>query len=80
MHEAGVALRVLEAVLPYRGVRTVFVAVGRESCVRPRMLRTAFAAASARTSAEGAALVTVDSPGDDICVLSIEVCDDETKG
>lgn len=73
MHEASVASRILETVEGYAGLRTVYVGVGRGSCVHPDMLRDAFDIAKQGTPAGKAELVSIPCPGCDIVVLSIEV-------
>jgi len=70
-----VASRILETVETYKGLRSVFVSVGRKSCVHPDMLMNAFDIAKQGTPAAAAELVAVPSPGEDITVLSVEVDD-----
>jgi Zn finger protein HypA/HybF involved in hydrogenase expression len=78
VHEASVALRILDTVEGIHGIRAVFVTVGRHSCVHPDMLRVSFNALKAGTAAAQAELVVIGSPGDDIRVHSIEVEDENT--
>ena len=73
MHEASVAMRILDAVEGYGGLKAVFVTIGRQSCVHPDMLRAAFDAVKHGTPADCCELVAMDCPGEDIRVISIEV-------
>ena len=75
MHEASVASRIVETVREFSGLRTIYVSVGRYSCVHPAMLQEAFSLVKQGTCAECAELVTVPTPGEDISVLSVEVED-----
>jgi Zn finger protein HypA/HybF involved in hydrogenase expression len=76
MHDVSVAERILDAVKDCKGLRTVFVLVGRDSCVRADMLERSFDAAKRGTPQEAAKLVVVPGPGEDITVISVEVDDD----
>ncbi len=69
------ASRIVETVQEYPGLRVIYVAIGRKSCVHPDMLRDAFELVKHGTCAEWAELVTVPCPGEDISVLSVEVED-----
>jgi Zn finger protein HypA/HybF involved in hydrogenase expression len=75
MHEASVAVRILETVEGYKGLQSVFVTVGRKSCVHPDMLKNAFDTVKQGTPVAFAELVVLPGPGEDITVLSVEVND-----
>lgn len=75
MHDAAVAAGIVDKLKEYSGVKTVFVLLGRDSCVSAGMLKHSFAEARRGTAAEKAELVVVSGPGDEITLLSVELED-----
>lgn len=73
MHDVSVAQKILETVKGCKNLRSVFVLVGRDSCIRAEMLGHSFDIAKRGTPAESAKLVVVPGPGEDITILSVEV-------
>jgi Zn finger protein HypA/HybF involved in hydrogenase expression len=75
MHDIAVAASIVEKLKGYAGVKTVFVLLGRDSCVSAEMLKHSFGEARRGTPAEKAELVVVPGPGDEITLLSVELED-----
>lgn len=73
MHEMALAQSVVQIIEDaavreaFRRVRTVWLEVGRLSCVEPEAMRSAFEVASRATPAEGAVLEIVELEGRGRC-------------
>ena len=73
MHEMSVAQRIIDTVSGYGALRHIFISVGLQSCVHPRMLLRAYEQLKPMTSARAAKLHMNWGTGEDIQVLYIEV-------
>lgn len=83
MHELSLAeetVRIVEDAARRDGfarVRTVFVEIGRDSCVMPEALAFCFESAAKGGVAEGARLEIARPPGDGMRVTELDVVDAE---
>lgn len=73
MHDVTVAARIIDTVKGCKGLKSVFVMIGKDSCVSADMLEKSFEEAKRGTAAEQARLVAVPGPGADVTVISVEV-------
>ena len=73
MHDVAIAASIVEKLKGYAGVKTVFVLLGRDSCVSAEMLKHSFSEARRGTPAAKAELVVLPGPGEDISLLSVEL-------
>lgn len=71
----AIAASIVEKLKDYQGVKTVFVLLGKDSCVSTEMLKKSFGEARRGTPAEKAEIVVVPGPGEEISLLSVEVED-----
>ena len=76
MHELGIAMEIVEiacAKRPPGRIRRVVVEVGKLTAVFPDALKFAFECAVDQTPIEGAALDIVETQGDELRIIGMEV-------